>query len=240
MDEASGSKSGMGLELQIGIAIVLAILITWLVSVAAATGGQGAQAGSFSENFRSWVRFNGWFYLVVFAFILSIFVSIIFYAHLNSYASTLQDRKWADSPTRIVGRVLAILGGLAVLVGLFLPWGSVDFVDPALADFNYDPFNWSGTWIFLAFGLLWFIFFAVPRKVAAVWGFVWGCLALLNTAVAVEGLYYVVARNTGGVYLGSGVYVSILGSTMLIVGSALAYVKARRTVSPEPSLLPTS
>jgi len=138
--------------------------------------------------------------------------------HLAEY---LEDswRLWADSSQSF---------------GLFLPWGRVDFADPALTGASYSTFSWYGDWIFLVFGLLWFTFFAVPRKIAAVWGFVWGILAILKTVLAVEGLEDLIARNAGTVYLDSGLYISILGSLFLIVGSSLAYLKAEQTIPREP------
>ncbi|TLZ77678.1 MAG: hypothetical protein E6K07_06605 [Methanobacteriota archaeon] len=154
--------------------------------------------------------------------------------NLIAYARGLRERESANSPGRILGRFLAVVGGLLTVIGLFLPWGRVDFADPALTGASYSTFSWYGDWIFLVFGLLWFTFFAVPRKIAAVWGFVWGILAILKTVLAVEGLEDLIARNAGTVYLDSGLYISILGSLFLIVGSSLAYLKAEQTIPREP------
>lgn len=211
---ASGKEKGKNLEQQIMIAVVLASLIAWLVSSA-----------QFKETPSPANPFSLSFFVLLFLFILSIFVNIIFYVH------SLRERDWASSPGRKVGRVLAVLGGLMVLIGLYMPWGRVDFVDPAFGNVNYSPLDWGGIWIFVAFGVLWFIFFAVPRKVAALWGFVWGCLALINVVVAVAGLEYLVTRQAGSVFLDPGVYVNVSGSVFLIVGSVVAYVKAKN-ISP--------
>ena len=181
------------------------------------------------DNFENWLRFYGWlFYSVLVVFVLSMLGNLI------AYARGLRQRELANSPGRILGRLLAVVGGLLTVIGLFLPWGRVDFADPALSGASYSTFSWYGDWIFLVFGLLWFTFFAVPRKIAAVWGFVWGILAILKPVLAIEGLEYLVARNVGTVYFESGLYISILGSLFLIVGSSLAYLNAEQTVPREP------
>ena len=58
-------------------------------------------------------------------------------------------------------------------------------------------------------------------------------MGILKPVLAIEGLEYLVARNAGTVYFDSGLYVSILGSLFLIVGSSLAYLKAEQTVPRE-------
>ena len=152
-------------------------------------------------------------------------------ANLVIYALGLRKRDWADSPGRILGRSMAVLGGLITLFGVSLPLGSVHFANPALADAS-PRLPYDGGWIVLVFGFLWFAFFAVPKRVAAIWGLIWGGLALVFILVTLQGLADLVARSAGALHVDYGVYVTLLGSLLLILGSALAYIKAGRTSLP--------
>ena len=149
-------------------------------------------------------------------------------ANLVVYLLGLRKRKPEESLGRVLGRSTAVVGGLITLFGVALPLGSVDSANPALAD-TYLGLLRNGGWIVLVFGLLWFAFFAVPKKVAAIWGLAWGGLALVFILVAVQGLVDTVGQDPGAVYLHDGVLVTILGSLLLILGSTLAYIKAGRT-----------
>jgi len=154
-------------------------------------------------------------------------------ANLVLYGRDLRKPQRAESPARILGRSLAVVGGAITLVGVSLPLGSVHFAGPSLTDTSLRlPGDGGG--ILLGFGLLWFAFFAVRKKVAAIWGLVWGGSALVFIVVSVQGLAYLVARSAGTLYLDSGVYVTVFGSLLLIPGSTLAYIKAGRTSPPEP------
>jgi len=153
--------------------------------------------------------------------------------NLVVYVRGVRKLERAESPGRILGRFLAVVGGLITFVGVSLPLGSVHFLGPSLTDTSLR-FPGDGGWIVLVFGLLWFAFFAVPKKVAAIWGLVWGGLSLVFILVTIQGLADIVSREAGALYLSYGVYVTILGSLLLIVGSTLAYLKVGLTSLPEP------
>lgn len=58
------------------------------------------------------------------------------------------------------------------------------------------------------FGPLWLTFFAVPKKVNAILGFVWGIPALVLSLLVIENITPLAAD---GVYVGYGVYVRSWG-----------------------------
>jgi len=164
--------------------------------------------------------------------------------NLVVYVRGVRKLERAESPGRILGRFLAVVGGLITFVGVSLPLGSVHFLGPSLTDTSLR-FPGDGGWIVLVFGSLWFAFFAVPKKVAAIWGIVWGILAVVFILVSLQGLANLVARSPGVLYIDEGVYVTIFGSILLMIGSTLAYIKAGRTsipteIPPDVAAPPTS
>ncbi len=180
------------------------------------------------SNFENWWNSSAsaWFKFVLVVWIAVVFVNVIVYVRGR------RERKDVEiSPGRILGRVLAVLGGLITLIGLFMPWESID---ASLPEYYNPTFPGDGAWLVLVFGLLWFTFFAVPKESAAILGFVWGSLALVLTVQALKGIADLAVVNGGAVYVGYGLYVSILGSCILIVGSVLAFVKAKQTKKSEP------
>jgi len=184
-------------------------------------------------SFLNWLNSSqGWiFYALVSVFIVSILVNLV------AYARVLRER---GAERMGLGRLLAVVGGIITLIAVtLLPWES------------YTPFScpdcggsWAGFGIepslpaisALVIGLLWFTFFGIPKKVAAMLGFAWGGLALLVAILALARISAdAAASNPSGVYtIEYGVYVAIAGPIVLIVGSALAYVSAKQTVPPEP------
>ena len=184
---------------------------------------------SWQPLFTDYEMISFWNSFAVFLY----FLIIPMLANLVIYARSLRKREWAESPGRILGRSMAVVGGLINLFGVTAPLGSVHFVNPMLADYS-PTLPHDGGWIVLVFGLLWFAFFAVPKKVAAIWGLVWGGLSLVFILVTIQGLADIVSREAGALYLSYGVYVTILGSLLLIVGSTLAYLKVGLTSLPEP------
>ena len=106
-------------------------------------------------------------------------------------------------------------------MGALLPWTSGAYGMTA---------NGIGGILVYVFGLLWLPFRPVSRKVHAILGVGWGSLALLL------GLQAIAFFAALGVTLEYGVYVSILGSVLLIVGSTLAFMEAGKPEAATPSL----
>jgi uncharacterized YccA/Bax inhibitor family protein len=112
-----------------------------------------------------------------------------------------------------LGRMLSMVGAFLALIGATLPWTSESY--------GVIATGLDGLFVYV-FGLFWFVSFPVPRKIHAILGAGWGVSALMLGLLAIA--FFVGL----GVTLEYGVYVSILGSIFLILGSALSYVKAVR------------
>lgn len=177
------------------------------------------------SNFESWLRSPpGWlFYLLLFVLVLSILVNLVVFAR------RLQDRRGVETG---LGRTLAVAGGSIVLVATFLPWvgyggSAVSYSVPHGVVAN----GITGVLVY-AFGLVWLTLFAIPKKVAAILGFLWGGLALVLTLMT-----SVWIASLGDFYIEYGVYVSMLGSIILVVGSAFAYLEANKAGARGPAEL---
>ncbi len=134
-----------------------------------------------------------------------------------------------------LGMVLGIVGGLLTLIGAVLPWATVSggtLTSPMV--FTGYGIGYGGILV-LVFGVLGLICVAIPKKVTAILALIWGILALLFAVLSVVGLA-AIAQTVGGsgvsVTTEYGVYVSLVFSLVLIVGSALAYREARKAAAP--------
>src|SRR5256885_1712023 len=170
-----------------------------------------SEIGSPGSNFGNWLNSGGW-YLVI---LLLLGVLLSFGLSRSGFSRRREQEREAETA---VGRKLAIAGALFTLIGAALPWTS--------GAFGVTANGIDGIFVYV-FGLLWLPFHPVSRKVHAILGVGWGGLALL---LALQSVAFFSAL---GVTLEYGVYVSILGSLSLIVGSALVYVQARKALGPE-------
>src|SRR5881409_2094982 len=66
--------------------------------------------------------------------------------NLVVYVRGVRKLERAESPGRILGRFLAVVGGLITFVGVSLPLGSVHFLGPSLTDTSLR-FPGDGGWI---------------------------------------------------------------------------------------------
>jgi len=170
-------------------------------------------------NFLNWLNSpQGWiFYVLVLVLILSILVNLVVFMRRIQKHGWGRDAVWSD-----VWRMMAIAGGFITLLSVFLPGGLFSFSSSSSVTF-------AGLFLAYLFGLFWLTFFAVPRKVTAIMGVIWGSCALVLISLQAP----MNAAESARV----GAYVSILGSVGLIVGSAFVYVKARNAAAREPGLL---
>jgi hypothetical protein len=180
--------------------------------------------------------------ILFFGLIGGLIISIL--ANVVVYARGRRKRKpEVPSRSRVLGRILAVVGGFIAPIAIILPWaidrhtppppitidlGGVDFVGAygPITAYGFGPLNVLATYgiPIYGFGLFWLTWFAIPRKVAAILGVVWGTLALWIWigALAVIADYAVsVAPNGEQVTFAYGFYLNVLGSALLIIGSAL-------------------
>ncbi len=186
------------------------------------------------QNFQDWL--NSPQGILFYVFLGGLIISIL--ANLVVYVLGGREREWEESSRgRILGRFLAVTGGFIVLVATLLPWVGYGGSAVSYSVRHGVVANGVAGVLVYMFGFLWLTWFAIPRKLCATLGFAWGGVALLLTLNTIA---WIASLSMSGFYIESGAYVSIVGSLILIGGSALAYVKARRTVSHEPILFPTS
>jgi hypothetical protein len=188
-------------------------------------------AGSDWQNFLNWLNSpQGWlFWVLVLGLILSILVNLVVYARKLREGSTAEIG---------LGRILAVVGGFIALMAQVMPWESSLSPGPPCINCGYVAIglNFGGLAGFMVSmsGLLWLVFFAIPKKVSATWGFIWGGLALLFALLALERIAADAATNVWPTNAEYGIYVSIVGSIALVIGSALAFLKAGKAMPPEP------
>ncbi|HYM39035.1 MAG TPA: hypothetical protein VEY12_02670 [Thermoplasmata archaeon] len=135
------------------------------------------------------------------------------------------------------GWILGIVGGLITIVGAVLPWATVSGGSLAA------PLTFSGATVglggiaVLLFGVLGLICVAIPNRITAILGLVWGILALLLALLTLVGLAAIAALAAGsgtGVTVTTqyGAYLALVGTLVLIVGSAIAYTEAKKAAAP--------
>ena len=164
--------------------------------------------------------------ILVFAVTVSILVNLVVFRRRR--------RKLGRVETSL-GKILAAVGGFITLVATALPWATVTYSDiPGSYVFLGVAFFGYSSIIVYLFGLAWLTFFALPRKVYAILGLGWGSLALLLALLADAGVFPGGRPGANAAAIGSGVYLSLLGSIMLVVGSAFAYMEAKKVSARGP------
>ncbi len=162
-------------------------------------------------------------------------------ANLNIYLRGSEGSEQGEEtlPT-ILGWILAVAGGFSILASAVLPWEtSVSSTRecPCVSIFNdgLRMNGWGGVFVY-SVGFLWLLFFAIPEKTSAVWGLFWGGFAFLFSPLAFARIADDGAMSAGEapgwqIIADSGVYVNLVGSAMLILGSALVlYVEVRKAL----------
>src|SRR2546426_3308760 len=188
-------------------------------------------AGTPKSNFWIWAGLIVWFLLVLFLPLLVVLPSAVTLSILVNLVFFRRRRRKGVRVETSLRRMVAVLGGFIVLLATLLPWATYSYYDEGISGsyvyLGMAFFGFSSLIVYL-FGLFWLTFFALPRKLHAILGFGWGGLALLLTFLAIRGVL------PGGPVAGlavtfeTGVYVSMLGSLILVVGSALAYLEAKK------------
>ena len=133
-----------------------------------------------------------------------------------------------------MGQIIGIVGGLLLIIGVFLPWASWQS-----GGLNYDVSGFA-TIIFgiplLIFGIIGLIMCVLGGKGPGIVGIVFGVLALLVSlgGMAVVNMLAQWSGYTVGIVTittGFGAYICIIGSILLIVGSAMV-LSMKKAVAP--------
>ncbi len=142
-----------------------------------------------------------------------------------------------------VGRILGIVGAILALVGTFLPWADISS--------DIDSISATGIMIFfigipvLIFAIIGLILVAIPKRGTAIGGLVMGILAFIFMLLA-----FVVVSILEGLVSGTGIevkyeyglWVTLVGSLLLIVGGAVMFVELGKVAAapmPPPMMPPT-
>lgn len=139
------------------------------------------------------------------------------------------------------GNLIGIVGGLLVIIGVVLPWASFENLGV--------PVNVSGidAWIIglplLIFGVIGLVMTILGGKGPGIVGIVMGVLALLMALAGMAIVTWIVTlagwSGTGiTVSTGFGTYICIIGSILLIVGSAMVIGQKKAPPAPAPMAPP--
>lgn len=135
------------------------------------------------------------------------------------------------------GRPIGIVGGILAMVGTLLPWVTISD--------SYSSITASGLGVFI-FGvpamilaILGLVFVAIPKKGFAIASLIMGILVMIFVVLAITMTSVIAgfATYTGlvTVSMDYGMYVTLVGAILLIVGGALAYVQIQDVVAPVPT-----
>jgi len=133
-----------------------------------------------------------------------------------------------------VGKILGIIGGLIILVSVFLPWAALS--QSGLSAGTIDPFvatlGFVGVFVLL-FGIIGLEYVAIPTRGTALTGAVFGTIAFLLTLAVLGG-------SPSGYQISPaiGMYLSLIGSLILVGGSAFAYMEMKKASPGAPRHTP--
>jgi hypothetical protein len=134
------------------------------------------------------------------------------------------------------GRPLGIVGGILALVGTVLPWVTISDAAGSITASGLEVFIFGIPAMIL--GVLGLVFLAIEKKGFAIAGLVMGILVLIFAILAVTMTSVIAgfAAYTGVVTVGMGygMYLTLVGAILLIVGGALSYVQIEDVVAPVP------
>lgn len=139
-----------------------------------------------------------------------------------------------------LGKILGIVGGLIVIISMFLPWMTVssNIESISLMGILIIPFSTLA----LIFAILGLIFVAVGKKGLCIGALVMGILAIVMIGISFALMQWIADMTTiigTGITSGVdyGVWLAMIGSIILIIGSVLAYGEAKKA-QPAPAPMP--
>jgi hypothetical protein len=135
------------------------------------------------------------------------------------------------------GRPLGIVGGILALVGCVLPWVTIS------DSFSSITASGLGVFIFgvpaMILGILGLVFVAIPKRGFAIAGLIMGILVMIFVVLAITMTSVIAgyATYTGVVTVSMdyGMYVTLVGAILLMVGGGLAYYQTQDVVAPVPT-----
>ena len=224
------------------IVAALMVSVSWLLTPPSVTYPGGVVYGPA----------GGFQILTIGSFILPLLVLLIasIIVNLVVYGGpSRRNQRLPASSRELFAEILAVLGGVATLVAAVLPWetsasrtstASCPCVFVYRDGLNLYGINSGIVWVG---GLLWLVFFAVPKKASAAWGLGWGSFALVLSLIAfalITDDAAMSARATPGwqIIANPGIYGSLLGSLVVLFSNAfLLYVATRDAGGSGPVLL---
>ena len=137
-----------------------------------------------------------------------------------------------------IGRILGIVGAILALVGVVLPWvaGHVAATntDRSLSGIEFPLFIFGVP--LLLFAVVGLVLVAIPKKGTAIAGLIMGIIALVIAMIPMAILASIIVewQIPGEVAsIGYGLYISLVGAVLLIVGSAIG-IKDASAPKPMP------
>jgi len=132
------------------------------------------------------------------------------------------------------GRIIGIIGGILTMVGVFLPWATVSggtlIGSVSLLGVLAFPFGILA----MIFGIIGLILVAIGKRGMCIGALILGILAfimILLSFALLSWLAELVAGIGGGLVeftVDFGIYIAIVGSIILIIGSGLAMAQAEK------------
>ncbi|UCD92151.1 MAG: hypothetical protein JSV43_07985 [Methanobacteriota archaeon] len=110
------------------------------------------------------------------------------------------------------GRILGLVGGILAIVGSFLAWASVCFMGICASVAGFDGFEGKLAFVF---GLIGLILVIIPKRGLPIGGLIMGILVIIWP---VKVMMEIIAP----LEIGIGIWITIVGAILLIVGSGLA------------------
>lgn len=110
------------------------------------------------------------------------------------------------------GRILGAVGGILAIIGSFLAWLSACILGFCISVSGFEGYEGKLTFVF---GLIGLILVVIPKRGLPIGALIMGILAIIWP---VKVMLEVVA----GIDVGIGLWISLVGALLLIIGSALA------------------
>ncbi len=141
-----------------------------------------------------------------------------------------------------LGKILGIVGGLLVIISLFLPWMTISSSIESVSVMGVliIPFSILA----LIFAILGLIFVAIGKKGLCIGALVMGILAIVMIGISFALMQWIADTwaivGTGITFsIEYGVWIGMIGAIILIIGSAMAYGEAKKA-APAPAPMPVT
>jgi hypothetical protein len=131
------------------------------------------------------------------------------------------------------GRILGIIGGVLILVGIFLPWSITKGSLVPGGEAVITGLNLFG-YMVMIFGIIGLILVALGKRGTSIGALIMGIIAFVLTLL-VLGVLSLIA----GSYLGVVTQETGIGIYLCIIGSAIAFVDAGKAKMAPPPMAPS-